>query len=235
MNVSTPALLSLIRHGHTASNGSDPDAVMSGWTDLSLTEIGWKQAIALSRSILAGPRAAALYTSPLRRACDTAGGLVRASRKRLQFLDDIREIYCGTVDGVPVSEVKRRHPELWEENLRQTNADFRWPGGESYRELRARSLAALDKIALAHPGERVLVVTHCGVISQVVGAVHGISPAEWGRFRPGNASVTEVEWSPQVRRVIAYDLRSHLLGDPSSSSKKSREPVLTGSVSMQEA
>ncbi|HSK81001.1 MAG TPA: histidine phosphatase family protein [Thermoanaerobaculia bacterium] len=203
--------LFFIRHGHTAANSG---ALMSGWTDFPLSPLGRRQAEALSRRFLGEPPVSALYTSPLQRASDTARALtgLRIPPGDFHPLDDLREVGCGEVDGWPVSRVLKQYPGLWEANLRQDDPGFRWPGGESYQEFRERCLAAVRRIAAAHPGERVAVVTHAGVICTVVGWLHGTSPAEWRRFRPGNCSLTEVSWSRRCGTVIRFDDRSHLVG-----------------------
>lgn len=216
--------LVLIRHGQTASNGGAPGMRMSGWTDLPLTEQGQHQAELLRRRLEAGPPFAAIYTSPLRRARDTALGLCEAGLGPLRVWEDLREIHCGDVDGTPVDEVQRHFPEHWEANLRQEDEDFRWPGGESYREFRERCLRAIRAIAAAHPGERVVVVTHSGLISQVLGAVHGFSPARWESFRPDNTALTELDWSGARGVLVRFDDKLHLAGPDSRPHAREQHP-----------
>lgn len=206
------ATLILVRHGHTAANPGGKEARMSGWTNFPLSELGRRQAEALHRRLAGEPRAAALYTSPLQRAADTARVLEELAGSGAIPCDGLREISCGEVDGLPVTHVQEEYPELWATNLRQEDPDFRWPGGESYRELRERSLAAIQRIAADHPGERVYLVTHSGVLSQVIGSLHGTSPAEWERFRPGNCSLTELRWNCESGELVRFDDREHLAG-----------------------
>ncbi len=152
------------------------------------------------------PTASAVYSSTLRRAAETA----RAAPLEPLPADSLREINCGVLDGRPLEEIRARHPELWRRNLAQNDEDFNWLGGESYRQFRRRVLEAVSAIAANHKQERVLIFTHAGVISQVLGALAGVSAARWEDFRPGYASITEIDWnggSPTVRR---YDDRSHL-------------------------
>lgn len=186
---------------------------MSGWTDASLSDRGRRQVACLARRMSSGPAASVLYASPLLRAVETARPVAQAAGAEIRLEPGLREIHCGEVDGWPVEEVRRRYPDLWEANLRQDDEGFRWPGGETYRELRERSLGAFRRIAAAHPGERVLVVTHAGVISQVLGCLHGIDPARWECYRPGNCSLTELDWEGETGRLVSYDDRGHL-GEP---------------------
>ena len=108
----------------------------------------------------------------------------------------------------------KRYPALWRPNLRQDDEGFRWPGGESYRELRARSWRALHAVAVAHPGGRVALVTHAGVLSQIFGRLAGLSPARWGAFRTGSSSVSEIEWLHGSVTLIRLDDRRHLRPAP---------------------
>ncbi|AUX42540.1 uncharacterized protein SOCE26_039730 [Sorangium cellulosum] len=204
-----PCLLTLVRHGRTAGNGASPGTPMSGWTDTPLDARGRQEAEALGRRLAAGPGFDAVYTSPLSRALETAR-IAAGAWGPPRPLDDLREIGCGDVDGAPIEEVKARHAALWEANLRQDDDDFRWPGGESYRELRARCLAAVRAIAAAHPGGRVLVVTHAGVIGQIVGALRGVPPARWEPFRPGNTSLTTISWEGDRGVLLRFDDREHV-------------------------
>ena len=200
--------LILIRHGHTSSNSSG-GVRMSGWTDTSLSDQGRRQVARLARRMSSEP-ASVLYSSPLLRALETARPVAEAAGAEIRLEPDLREIHCGEVDGWLVQEVRRLYPDLWQANLRQDDDGFRWPGGETYRELRDRSLGALRRIAAAHFGERVLVLTHAGVISQVVGCLAGIGAARWECYRPENCSLTELDWLGETGRVVSYDDRSHL-------------------------
>lgn len=182
---------------------------MSGWTDTSLSDQGRRQVARLARR-MSSERASVLYSSPLLRALETARPVAEATGAQIRLEPDLREIHCGEVDGWPVQEVRRLYPDLWQANLRQDDDGFRWPGGETYGELRDRSLGALRRIAAAHPGERVLVVTHAGVISQIVGCLAGIGAARWERYRPENCSLTELDWQGETGRVVSYDDRGHL-------------------------
>ncbi|WP_437993917.1 histidine phosphatase family protein [Sorangium sp. So ce145] len=204
-----PSLLVLVRHGHTAGNRAGPATPMSGWTDTPLDARGRDEAEALRRRLAGGPALDAVYASPLSRALETAR-IAAGAWGPVRPHDGLREICCGDVDGLPIEEVKARHAPLWEAHLRQADDDFRWPGGESYRELRARCLAAIAAIAAAHPGQRVLVVTHAGVIGQILGALHGVPPARWEPFRPGNASLTSLSWQGERGVLLRFDDREHL-------------------------
>jgi broad specificity phosphatase PhoE len=206
--------LLLIRHAHTVSNVGSGTA-LSGRTDVPLSSRGRHEVERLRSRAWGGIPFAAVYTSPLERARDTASALEVVGGRPTRVCPALQEIDCGTLDGLPLDYVRHRYPDLWAANLRQADDRFRWPGGESYREFRSRCLRAIRDIARAHRGEYVAIVTHAGVISQIVGALQGISAASWERNRPGNASVTEIAWARGTGALIRFDDRSHL-GHPGS-------------------
>jgi probable phosphoglycerate mutase len=196
-----------LRHGHTAGNESGEHVRMTGWTDVPLSPAGEEQARSLGVRMAAEPPAAALYSSPLRRARDTAEVVGRSIGLPVQLRDDLREIACGEADGLPLREVRARFAEVWLRHRRQDDPDARWPGGESYAEFRARVLLETAWISARHPGSSALVVTHAGVISQILGWVQGLPASRWGDWRPGNCSLTEIVWQPGRVELVRFDDR----------------------------
>jgi broad specificity phosphatase PhoE len=200
--------LLLIRHAHTSSNCGST-ALLSGRTDIPLSARGWHEVTLLSRSVRR-THVDAIYSSPLGRARDTASAFESDAALPVQLCPELQEIDCGLLDGLPLTEVKRRLPRHWAANLRQDDDRFRWPGGETYREFRARTLSAIRRLAQAHRGQTIAIVTHAGVISQIIGALEGLSPAAWEQFRPGNTGITRLTWHCGSATGLAFDDRTHL-------------------------
>ncbi len=174
----SPTLLVLIRHAHTVSNDRRT-ACLSGRTDLPVSQRGRDEILRLRRRLSGAPPFDAIYSSPLRRARETAAALAEIGLGRVHVCGLLQEIDCGKLDGYPLEEVRSRFPNLWAANLRQDDEHFRWPGGESYREFRRRCLRAVEWLARTHPAGRIALVTHAGVVSQVLGYLAGASPARW--------------------------------------------------------
>lgn len=183
--------------------------MLSGTTDLPLTELGHRQASALAHAG-AFDRVDHVYASPLSRALATAAPVAEHVELDVVRRPGLEEIHCGELDGIAIDAVRTRFPAVWATNEAQCDDTFRWPGGESYLELRERSVATVSEIASTHRGARVAVVTHAGVISQLIGAIRGVPPARWSAFRVGNASITELDWGPGGGSVVAFDRRDHL-------------------------
>lgn len=156
--------LLLIRHGRTAANASKR---LAGRLDDPLDELGLAQAAALGRRLAELPRAG-LYTSPLSRARQTAAALGRA-----EVIEALAEMDHGELEGVTGEVVRARYPEVlraWASDP----ADAPIPGGETLRQCRDRTMAALDAIAARHrPGPPVLVVGHKMALGSVVLTARG--------------------------------------------------------------
>lgn len=184
--------------------------MVGGLADTAITRAGRKQVSWLRRRMVREPAAVAIYSSPLPRAANMARLLAADLRIEMFLRPRLREIDCGRLDGVVLAEVQRNYPAEWEANLCRQDPEFRWPGGESYREFRGRCVDELQAIAAAHDGERVLVATHSGVINQVVGWLHGVSPARWDPFLPDNTSLTEIHWMARGPVLVRFNDREHL-------------------------
>jgi broad specificity phosphatase PhoE len=208
-----PARLVLIRHAaiDCTSNGQ---GLLCGSYDARLSDIGICQIAKLKQRLAAGPEAAALYSSPLRRATETAQAASEEPLARLRIVRSLAEINCGLMEGVVIEHIRQRYPDIWEKNESQRDENFGWPGGETYRRFRRRVLRAVCRIASLHPGKRVLLVTHAGVINQILGAIRGQSAARWENFRPGYASLTEVAWQGRMGTLLRFDDRTHLSVEP---------------------
>ncbi len=217
-----PSTLVFIRHGHVADNDVGEHARLCGWSDPPLSPLGQQQAVALRLVVAREPAVAAVYASLLCRARETGQVVADVLGLPLRLRRSLREIGCGSVDGWPLWLVRRRYPELWAANLAQTDDAFRWPDGESYQAFRARALRGVRRIAAAHPGERVIVVTHTGVITQLLGELHGTSAARWDTFRVGNASITELQWQHGPDTLLRMNDRRHLDSVTSAATHSSR-------------
>ena len=115
------------------------------------------------------------------------------------------------MEGLPLDRVEADFGDFWQRNLLQADDGFRWPGGETYRRFRSRVLRAIGAIARRHRGERVLIVTHAGVVNQILGTIAGQSAARWENFRPKNASLTTVWWDNGAGEVESFNDCEHLL------------------------
>jgi probable phosphoglycerate mutase len=205
------AHLTLIRHGETDSNRVHR---FQGQMDVPLNAVGLLQAARLGER-LAGERFDVGVVSDLSRAQATAAPI--AQRLNLAMRPDAgwREQAFGVFEGLEVGDILDRHPDLWRQWVRH-DADFTLPGGgESVRVFHARVWSALDALATRHPGQRVLVVTHGGVLDMVWRTVRGQSLSSARACAIPNAGVNRLQWrGPGRVEIETWGDDTHLAGLP---------------------
>jgi broad specificity phosphatase PhoE len=156
----------LARHGETDWNR---ESRFQGHADPPLNDGGREQAVELAEA-LAEVELAAVYSSPLRRAFETAE--VVAARHGLPALpvEGLREVDVGSWQGLTRDDVERRCPEQFKRWLDYGQG---WDDGETYDAMGERVLAVLEELAARHDGLRILAVTHGGPIrAALAGAEH---------------------------------------------------------------
>src|SRR5712691_169701 len=216
-DVSQPhARLVFIRHAEAAEDDCHGHMRLCGWLNVPLTAQGQLEAESLRLVASELGPVESVYTSSLRRAVETASPLAAALGLKPRARAALREISCGWLEGLPVAEIESCYADVWQANLAQTDETFAWPGGETYRAFRARVLRAIRRLAREHMGRTLVIVTHAGVVTQVLGALTGESAARWEVFQAGTASLTEVWWTGDSGVLVRFDDRQHLaaLGEP---------------------
>jgi len=194
----------LIRHA-----AIDTGARLCGCLDVPLTADGRAHVEAVVRNGPTRPAPDVLCTSPLARAREVAARLASAWGLDPEPVDWAREIDCGRFEGMPLDRLQREFPDLWARNQAQADDEFAWPGGETYREFRTRVLAGMERIANERDGRRIAVVTHAGVISQVLGTIRGRAASVWSADRPDPFTATEIAWANGApHRVFTFNERS---------------------------
>jgi broad specificity phosphatase PhoE len=177
----------LARHGETDWNR---EGRFQGHADPPLNSTGRAQAVDLSVALMA-EELAAVYSSPLRRALETAEVVAASHGLEPVSVDDLREVDVGSWSGLTRGEVEERFPEQF---ARWLDYGQGWEDGETYEQMGKRALDALLRLAAAHDGERVLAVTHGGPIRAAFAFADGTSHAEARRLGPqiGNTFVAEL-------------------------------------------
>ncbi len=164
----------LARHGETDWNAQRR---VQGHSDTPLNETGRAQAVALAKT-LEGTELDAIYSSDLARARETARVVADRLRLPVSVLPELRERNFGTWEGLTDTEILERFPDA---------KSGSWGDAETKDEMTERVLGALRRIADAHPGGRVLVVTHGGPVRSLL-----VESGLDGRGPIGNCSLYEV-------------------------------------------
>ena len=163
------AKIYIVRHGETAWNA---EKRIQGQIDIGLNPAGLAQADAAGKW-LAGLPVAAVYSSDLLRARQTAERIAALPGLALRLVPAVRERRYGVFEGLTYSEAKTRHPAHYHA-FEMRVPDFSLPeGGESLHQLFERVTLCLREIASRHPDETVVLVTHGGVLDIINRFVRG--------------------------------------------------------------
>ena len=181
--------LLIVRHGESAPARPDaPAPTVDGHGDPALAPEGREQAERLAER-LAHEHIDAIYVTSLRRTAETAAPLAKRLGITPQVEPDLREVFLGEWEGFAFRKyVSERHPLAL-----KMFAEKRWdviPGAETNEQLATRVRAGLERIIAAHPGQRVVVVAHGGVIGQCMALATG-APA-FSFMGADNASISQI-------------------------------------------
>ena len=157
------------------------------------------QAQALGQVLAAVP-IAAVYTSPLERAQATARAIAAGHGIEPAVVAGLREIERGDVDGLAFEE----YPPDLQAELLASPATVRFPGGETYGELRERVDPALAQIVARHAEQTIAAVSHIGAIRAALATWLEAPPAAALRIDQSFAAVNVIDWiggAPFVRLV----------------------------------
>lgn len=145
----------LLRHAETEWNR---ERRYQGWRDSPLSPAGSDQAESASRLLAASPLAA-VWSSPLARARETAALIAAPHKLPVCEANAFKEMAFGDWEGLTRDEVRHRYPDAhraWAE----TPHEAVWPGAETLGGVRTRALAGLEELRAAHEGQTICLVSH---------------------------------------------------------------------------
>jgi len=196
--------LVLVRHGEIAANAA---RIWHGSTDSELTELGRSQAGRVAAHLGARrPRPVALYTSPLARTRATAAPIAAQLGLEARVEPGLAEYGIGELEGESYADLATVH-RFFERIA--GDPDFAPPGGESPRALIARVGEALRRIAAAHLGGEVVVVSHGAALGFTLGSLIDGDSRQWQRYHLANCAVSELVLEP-APRLLSWNRTDHL-------------------------
>jgi 2,3-bisphosphoglycerate-dependent phosphoglycerate mutase len=202
-----PTRLCLVRHGETDWNAGKR---IQGQIDIPLSAVGHAQARATGNA-LRDEGFAALYSSDLLRARQTAEAAAHLAHLPLHAEPGLRERHYGIFQGLTYAEAEARHPADY---VRHQARDPRFApaGGESLLDFSARLAAAFDAIVRRHPGAAVAIFTHGGVLDIACRQASG-RPLDAPRdFAIPNCGINWIEVADGCWTLLSWAERGHLTG-----------------------
>jgi len=181
-----PTLVILVRHGQTTTTGTLLPGRAAG---LHLSGVGVAQAEAVAGRLGRIPNVAGIYVSPLERTRETAAPIAKALGVKPTINRGLLECDFGDWTGRKLADLMKL-PE-WS-TVQNTPSRFRFPGGESFTEMQARMVGAIDALVTRHPGGTVICVSHADPIKAAVAHASGSHLDVFQRIVISPCSVTPI-------------------------------------------
>jgi broad specificity phosphatase PhoE len=197
--------LILVRHGETKWNHENR---VVGHTGMALNSKGRKQAGLLAQA-LKDEEVSCIYSSPLKRARETAGTIARVHELHVVTVDALKEVDAGELEGLTFDEVLERYGVFLQEWIKDTPS-FRIPGGESIAELRERTWPAVQRIVSEHTDEVVIAVSHSLAILSIISSALGMNTSDFSRLRLSVASISVLDFRRHGVSLALFNDTCHL-------------------------
>jgi probable phosphoglycerate mutase len=203
-----PTRLVLVRHGSTVHSAARR---FSGRNDLPLDDGGEVQAGALAHRAPSFGDVAAVVSSPLVRAVQTADAIAVRLGLEVEVIDDFAEADFGRWEGLTAAEAQASDPDEFAKW--RGSPDAAPPGGESFTAVGLRVRRAREAVIAQHPNSTVVVVTHVTPIKLLVRFALDAPPSALFRIHLDTASVSIVDYSTDGNSSVRLvnDV-SHLAG-----------------------
>lgn len=208
----------LIRHGETDWNR---ELRFQGQIDVPLNDMGLLQAQRLQRRFsdaladwqAQGRVPSRLISSDLVRAQQTAQAVAQALDQDCAIEQGLREQCFGVFEGLRACEIQAQHPEAWRHWLK-FEADYAVEGAESTQVFYDRVMATMAHLAQQHEGERLVVVTHGGVLDMIWRHAQALSLQGPRVCEIPNAGLSQVSWRGAAFHILDWADTSHLVDMP---------------------
>ncbi len=196
-----------IRHGE--SNYNRERRWQGQSQDAMLNALGWRQAACLADA-LRGTHPAALFSSDLTRAMQTAVPIAAAVRLPIYPEPRLREIDAGSWTARSVDEVGRAEPE-WVRAGNEAPATTSPTDGETLAQAQERILAFVQEQASRYEGQSIVVGTHGAILQTLMAAAQGLSLDQlWLDTPAPNGAIVHIEWRSGRLRLLGPPGVDHL-------------------------
>lgn len=196
----TPATVALfVRHGLTATTGKVLPGRARG---LHLADRGREQAEAVGERLASLKKVDAIYASPLERTRETAAAIGKRLGLKVGIEKGLVECDFGEWTGAELKTLGRL-PE-WR-TVQRYPSGFRFPGGESFREMHTRVTDTVARLRARHPGQAIVLVSHADPIKAAVADATGTPLDLFQRIVISPCSVSAVAYSDGGPMVLTVN------------------------------
>ena len=198
-------VLTMVRHGETTWNA---EGRIQGHLDLPLSATGMAQAAAIGRR-LGGESFDAVLSSDLERALQTARPIVGHPGQAILRDARLRERHLGVLQGLTGEEAAIRQSQAWGV-FKARNPESVLEGGETLGEFSQRVVGLINELLTTHVGQRLLLVTHGGVLDAAYRHATAMPLNALRNFPIYNASINVLRHRGGIWTVESWGDISHL-------------------------
>jgi len=198
------AELILARHGETVWN---VEKIYRGRTDVNLDEVGIKQAELLGK-YLSNRELEAIYSSPLKRAIDTANIIARYQKIGVHIAEGLIDFDYGEWQSLPEQEAKRLYPTLHNE-WHNSPHKVKMPGGESLEDVKTRAIEVVNDVLSKYQGGVVL-VSHRVVNKVLICSLLGLENSYFWNIKQDVCGITIFNYVDGRFVLARHNDTSHL-------------------------
>ncbi|WP_455793919.1 histidine phosphatase family protein [Clostridium butyricum] len=187
----------LIRHGETEWNILGK---FQGSTDIPLSNEGIRQAFMLKERLKSDFDY--IFSSPLKRAYETAKILCNESGKQVSIAEEIREINFGEWEGLTVKGIAEKYPEIFNE-WRNDKREGKFCGGDmSTLNASIRAKNCIMEIANKHKGKKIVIVAHGGIIKAGLIGIFEWDMSMYHKIALGNTCVNTITFNDDMKPAL---------------------------------
>lgn len=208
----SPALdtcfLYLLRHGATANNLCVPTRIQGQRSDMELSPQGRIEAEQAADCLAEYPLAR-FYSSPLRRALETAEIVASRHGAQVEPVAALAECDVGNWEGLSWEEIERDDPQGYR-LFREAPERYGYAGGENLAQLLDRIVPALEAIMQRHLGQSVLAVTHNVINRSYLAHLLGLPLAQARGIPQHNCGLNVIRWRDGHAKPLSINSIMHL-------------------------
>jgi len=205
----------LLRHAHSVANKA---GILAGQLEgIGLSKDGIAQVNKLTSSF-ENLKIDRIISSPMQRCLETVEGIARSKRKRISIDERLIEMNYGSWSGKKLSKLSRMKD--WKVIQTKPSA-FRFPQGESFKELEERIESLLKDLSRKYPKETILIITHGDIVKIAASLTVGSGLNNFQKFAVDPCSLTTLSWGSKARMLLTFNQK--IVSINSSKKKKRRD------------
>lgn len=199
-------ILNLVRHGETEWN---KQLKFQGCRDVELSKEGREQALFLKKRF--NGQFDVIYTSPLKRAIETAKIISNEFGFEPIILNDIREIDFGKWEGLTIQKIAEQYPKefkIWRTDKKEAPM---CDGDLSIKNASIRAKDAIIEVVKQNQNKNIVIVAHGGIIKAGIIGLFELDMSMYHKMLLGNTAVTQINFNENLEPVLVkFNDMTHL-------------------------